>query len=87
MFKYFELGKRRYNLKLWKVFSDVFNVMPICAIIEDKIICMHGGISPLLTQMEDIINLKRPVEVPDKGLLCDILWSDPDPAITGWQEN
>jgi serine/threonine-protein phosphatase PP1 catalytic subunit len=40
------LGKRRYNLKLWKIFSDVFNVMPVCAVIDDKIMCMHGGLSP-----------------------------------------
>jgi len=41
-------GKRRYNLKLWKLFSDVFNTMPVCAMIEDKILCMHGGLSPQL---------------------------------------
>lgn len=44
----FILGKRKYNLKLWKTFSDVFNVMPVCALIDEKILCMHGGISPQL---------------------------------------
>ena len=42
------LGKRKYNIKLWKTFSDVFNVMPVCALIDEKILCMHGGISPQL---------------------------------------
>ena len=42
------LGKRKYNLKLWKIFSDVFNVMPVAALIDDKILCMHGGLSPEL---------------------------------------
>lgn len=42
------LGKRKYNLKLWKTFSDVFNVMPVCALVDEKILCMHGGISPQL---------------------------------------
>lgn len=41
-------GKRKYNIKLWKTFSDVFNVMPVCALIDEKILCMHGGISPQL---------------------------------------
>jgi diadenosine tetraphosphatase ApaH/serine/threonine PP2A family protein phosphatase len=41
-------GKRKYNLKLWKVFADVFNVMPVCALIDEKILCMHGGLSPQL---------------------------------------
>lgn len=44
----FIAGKRKYNLKLWKLFSDVFNVMPVCALIDEKIICMHGGLSPQL---------------------------------------
>ena len=41
-------GKRKYNLKLWKIFADVFNVMPVCALIDEKIMCMHGGLSPQL---------------------------------------
>jgi len=43
---------------------------------------MHGGLSPELSQMEQIANIARPCDVPDTGLLCDILWSDPDPSIT-----
>ena len=50
----FKLGKRRYNLKLWKLFSDVFNVMPVCALIDEKIICMHGGLSPDLDSFSKI---------------------------------
>ena len=42
-------GKNRYNLKLWKSFIDCFNCMPVAALIEDKILCMHGGLSPELT--------------------------------------
>jgi diadenosine tetraphosphatase ApaH/serine/threonine PP2A family protein phosphatase len=44
--KIINIGKRKYNLKLWKAFSDVFNTMPVCALIDDKILCMHGGLSP-----------------------------------------
>ena len=43
---------------------------------------MHGGLSPELSQMEQIANIQRPCDVPDTGLLCDILWADPDPSIT-----
>ena len=48
---------------------------------------MHGGLSPELNQMEQIANIARPCDVPDTGLLCDILWADPDPSITGWGDN
>ena len=43
---------------------------------------MHGGLSPELSQMEQIANIARPCDVPDTGLLCDILWADPDPSIS-----
>ena len=39
-------GKRKQSLKVWKMFIDCFNAMPVAALIEDKILCMHGGISP-----------------------------------------
>jgi len=69
------------------MFGDCFNCLPVCAIIDDKIICMHGGLSPDLTNLEQITRIMRPTEVPDEGLLCDLLWSDPDKDIKGWAEN
>lgn len=38
--------------------------MPICAVIEDKIICMHGGLSPDFTKVEKILTVTRPTEIP-----------------------
>ena len=76
-------GKRRYNIKLWKTFTDCFNCLPIAAIIDEKIFCMHGGLSPDLKTMEQIRRVVRPTDVPDTGLLCDLLWSDPDRDIQG----
>ena len=48
---------------------------------------MHGGLSPELSSMEQIRRLMRPSEVPDNGLLCDLLWSDPERDMQGWDEN
>ena len=48
------------------------------AVIDEKIFCVHGGLSPELTRLEQIRRLARPTDVPDTGLLCDFLWSDPD---------
>jgi len=80
-------GKRRFNVKLWKTFTDCFNCLPVAAIIEDKIFCCHGGLSPDLENMDQIKRIVRPSDVPDRGLLCDLLWADPDREVTGWNEN
>ena len=61
------LGKRRYNIKLWKTFTDCFNCLPIAAIIDEKIFTMHGGLSPDLQSMEQIRRVMRPTDVPDTG--------------------
>jgi|SRR3984957_2813513 len=61
-------GKRRYNIKLWKTFTDCFNCLPIAAIIDEKIFTMHGGLSPDLQSMEQIRRVMRPTDVPDTGL-------------------
>lgn len=94
------LGKKRYSIKLWKIFSDCFNCLPIAAVIDDKvrirrhafcnhlqIFCIHAGLSPDLASMEQIRRIMRPTDVPDTGLLCDLLWSDPDKDVANWGEN
>ncbi len=61
--------------------------MPVVALIDEKILCMHGGLSPSLNELADVMNIKRPIEVPESGLLCDLLWSDPNPDVQGWGAN
>lgn len=59
----------------------------MAALVDDKIFCMHGGLSPELINMDQIKRIGRPIEIPDSGLLCDLLWSDPDKDVQGWCEN
>ena len=62
----------------------------MAAIVNDKIFCIHGGLSPELNELQQINKILRPTDVPDCGLLCDLLWSDPaDPEenVTEWGEN
>ena len=67
--------------------------MPVAATIgicksTPLALCMHGGISPHLKKINDIEKIKKPTDVPDEGLLCDLLWSDPDDQYRlGWNEN
>lgn len=72
---------------MWKAFVDVFNCLPLAAIVANKIFCVHGGLSPSLGTMDDIRALRRPTDVPDYGLLNDLLWSDPSDTALDWEDN
>lgn len=87
IYGFYDECKTRYSLKIWKLFNDCFNCLPLGAVIEDKILCIHGGLSPDLKALEQIRRIIRPTDIPDTGLLCDLLWADPDPEVQGWQEN
>lgn len=97
IYGFYDECKRRLPLisgshKLWKNFVDVFNTLPIAATINDKIFCIHGGLSPELHSLLQIERIQRPTDIPDKGLLADLLWSDPDPLVrafshTNWPKN
>ena len=87
IYGFYDECKRRYNIKMWKTFTDCFNCLPVAAIVDEKIFCCHGGLSPELQQLDQIKKIVRPTDVPDTGLLCDLLWSDPDKDMVGWGEN
>jgi serine/threonine-protein phosphatase PP1 catalytic subunit len=87
LYGFFDDCLHQYTPILWRTFSDVFNCLPIAAIIDDKIFCVHGGISPELTSLDLIRQIERPFEVPEEGLLCDLLWADPNSDVETWAEN
>lgn len=68
---------------MWKCFTDLFDFFPLSALVENKIFCLHGGLSPDLSTIDDIRLLNRKQEVPHSGAICDLLWSDPEEK-EGW---
>ncbi|PGH28105.1 hypothetical protein AJ80_00363 [Polytolypa hystricis UAMH7299] len=87
VYGFYDECKRRCNIKIWKTFVDTFNCFPIAAIVAGKIFCVHGGLSPNLSHMDDIRGIARPTDVPDYGLLNDLLWSDPADMDEDWEPN
>ncbi|KVH95400.1 serine/threonine-protein phosphatase PP1-like [Cynara cardunculus var. scolymus] len=87
IYGFYDECKRRLNVRVWKMFSECFNCLPIAAIIDEKILCMHGGLSPDLKRLDQLRNINRPIDIPDEGLLCDLLWADPDKDVKGWGVN
>ncbi|THU56988.1 hypothetical protein C4D60_Mb11t23010 [Musa balbisiana] len=74
----------------WTRFNQLFNYLPLAALIEKKIICMHGGIGRSINSVEQIEKLERPITM-DVGsiILMDLLWSDPteNDSIEGLRPN
>ena len=75
---------KKMSKEIWKSFINVFNCLPIAAVIGDKFFCIHGGISPQLNDVSQITLINRPTTVPKNGLLTDLLWSDPGPNVSNF---
>ncbi|GCE97890.1 hypothetical protein ZYGM_003601 [Zygosaccharomyces mellis] len=87
VYGFYDECKRRCNIKTWKIFIDTFNTLPLAAIVAGKIFCVHGGLSPVLNSMDEIRHFSRPTDVPDFGLINDLLWSDPTDSPNEWEDN
>ena len=75
---------RRYgNANVWKHFTELFDFLPLAATVDHCIFCPHGGLSPSLDNVDQILGLERVQEVPHEGPICDLMWSDPDDRL-GW---
>ncbi|KAK8810688.1 hypothetical protein WA158_007263 [Blastocystis sp. Blastoise] len=75
---------RKYgNINVWKYFTDLFDYLPLTAVVENTIFSLHGGLSPSIDTLDKIRELDRVQEIPHDGSMCDLLWSDPDDN-SGW---
>ncbi|KRX02653.1 hypothetical protein PPERSA_11993 [Pseudocohnilembus persalinus] len=80
---YTECKQKYGTVNVWKACVDLFDFLPLAAIIDKKIFCVHGGLSPQIDKIDQINDIERFQDVPNEGPMTDLLWSDPD-QITGW---
>ncbi|XP_064622307.1 serine/threonine-protein phosphatase 5-like [Lineus longissimus] len=70
--------KAKYTAKMAELFTEVFNWLPLCHCINNKIIVMHGGLfSSDDVTLDDLRKIERNRQPPESGLMCELLWSDP----------
>ncbi|GAA0142291.1 protein phosphatase [Lithospermum erythrorhizon] len=68
----------RDGIWAWHRINRLFNWLPLAALIEKKIICMHGGIGRSINHLEQIESIQRPITMEAGSIvLMDLLWSDP----------
>lgn len=81
---YDECVRKYGSSTVWQLFTDAFDYLPLCAVIDGKYMCMHGGLSPALNSIDEIKSIDRVRDPPEDGAMCDLLWSDPDDVTRGW---
>jgi len=74
----------KYSETLYDAVMDAFDCLPLAAVVtsgtkenEQAFFCVHGGLSPDITAIDEIEDLNRFKETPREGPMCDLLWSDP----------
>jgi serine/threonine-protein phosphatase 6 catalytic subunit len=63
---------------VWRWCNDIFDHLPIGAVIGARLFCVHGGISPEYRTIDQIRTIQRNQEIPQEGGYCDLMWSDPE---------
>jgi diadenosine tetraphosphatase ApaH/serine/threonine PP2A family protein phosphatase len=85
IYGFYDECQRKYGSgNAWKFCCEVFDCLNVAAVIDNKILCVHGGLSPEIKTLDQIRTIDRRQEIPHEGAFCDLMWSDPE-AIEAWQ--
>ena len=72
-----KITKKDEGIEIYNKINELFDLLQLSAVIDNKYFCVHGGLSPELKKIEDLNNLERKNEIPEKGIITDLIWSDP----------
>ena len=74
---FFKEVTSKYSQAVYDQIIDTFTSLPLCAVIGDRVFCVHGGISPELDLLEQLDGMEKPVDFQQPGIFSDMVWSDP----------
>jgi diadenosine tetraphosphatase ApaH/serine/threonine PP2A family protein phosphatase len=77
---------RKYgNASVWRHCVQCFDCFGLAALIDEQVLCVHGGLSPDVRTLDQIRAIDRNQEIPHEGAFCDLVWSDPEDIPGSWQ--
>lgn len=71
------------DAQVWKLYTDLFDFLPLSCLIDGQVFCPHGGLSPSINTLDELRALDRIQDIPHEGPMSDLVWSDPDRRC-GW---
>jgi diadenosine tetraphosphatase ApaH/serine/threonine PP2A family protein phosphatase len=84
---YEECVQKYGNANAWKNCCQVFDFLALAAVIDGRVLCLHGGLSPSVPTIDQIRTIRRDQEIPNDGALSDLMWSDPEDDIETWTKS
>jgi diadenosine tetraphosphatase ApaH/serine/threonine PP2A family protein phosphatase len=89
VYGFYDECMRKYgNASVWRYCVQCFDCFGLAALIDEHVLCVHGGLSPDVRTLDQVRAIDRNQEIPHEGAFCDLVWSDPeDLSSTGapWQ--
>jgi serine/threonine-protein phosphatase 6 catalytic subunit len=83
---YDECSQKYGGPGVWAQCCQVFDCLPLAATIDNRIFCVHGGLSPEITVIDQLALIQRCQEIPQEGAFCDLMWADPE-EVDGWAQS
>ena len=80
---YDECVRKYGSSNVWRYCTDAFDYLALAALVDGRVLAVHGGLSPAVPTLDAVRALDRKQEVPHEGPMCDLLWSDPE-DVAGW---
>jgi len=79
VYGFYDECQRKYgNSNPWKYCTELFDWCPLAAVVDGRVLCVHGGLSPEVRTIDQMRMIDRKQEIPHEGAFCDLMWSDPD---------
>ena len=83
VYGFYEECQTKYgNASVWKSCCQVFDFLALAAVVDGKVLCVHGGLSPEIRTIDQVRVVARAQEIPHEGAFCDLVWSDPEDVDT-----
>ena len=79
-----ECNTKFADARIYHAFMKTFDYLPLGTVIDGAHFSLHGGLSPRCHTLDQLRILDRFMEIPSEGVFSDIVWSDPDPTVSGF---